>query len=144
MQEIFFYGLFMDQDLLAEKGLSPSNPRQGYVSGLGLRIGNRATLVPAESEKAYGMVMSLSADESTALYSEESVADYVPEQVVVTLTRGEQLEATCYNLPEHLLSGSNREYAKSLVQVAMKCRLPEDYVDVIKRFASESDRAGHE
>jgi hypothetical protein len=31
MIDIFFYGLFMDQDLLLKKGLNPSNPRQGSV-----------------------------------------------------------------------------------------------------------------
>ena len=138
MQEIFFYGLFMDQDLLTPKGLNPSNPRKGYVAGLGLRIGKRATLVRAEGEKAYGMVMRLSAEEATALYSEESVSVYIPERVVVTLNSGDCLEATCYNLPEHLLSGSNLAYAKSLVQVAIKCGLPESYVDVIRQFGSES------
>jgi hypothetical protein len=134
MIEVFFYGLFMDQDLLVEKGLNPSNPRKGYVAGMGLRIGRRATLVHAQEERAYGIVMQLSEDESTALYSEESVSDYIPEQVVVTLNNGDRLSATCYNLPGHLLSGSNLAYAKSLVQVAIKCGLPQDYIDVIKQF----------
>ena len=137
MIEVFFYGLFMDQDLLVEKGLNPSNPRKGYVAGMGLRIGRRATLVHAQEERAYGIVMQLSEDESTALYSEESVSDYIPEQVAVTLTSGDHLKATCYNLPEHLLSGSNREYAKLLIQVAIKTGLPKSHVDVIKQFDSE-------
>ena len=127
----------MDQDLLVEKGLNPSNPRKGYVAGMGLRIGRRATLVRSQKERAYGIVMQLSEDESTALYSEESVSDYMPEQVVVTLNSGVHLEAICYNLPEHLLSGSNREYARSLIQVAKKTGLPKSYVDVIKQFDSE-------
>ena len=138
MIDVFFYGLFMDQDLLLEKGLNPSNPRQGYVNGLGLRIGNRATLVHNQDERAYGMVMRLSNDEITALYSEKSVSDYMPEQVVVTLDSGVHLDATCYNLPEHLLSGSNRVYAKSLVQVAIKCGLPKDYVEMIKQFETDN------
>lgn len=136
MQEIFFYGLFMDRGLLTQKGLSPSQPRNGYIAGLGLRIGNRATLVHAEAEKAYGVVMRLSDEEATELYAEASVADYVPESVVVTLDSGESLEATCYNLPEHLRAGSNAAYAKALVEVAIKCGLPEGYIDVIKQFGA--------
>ena len=136
MIEVFFYGLFIDKDLLMEKGLKPSNPRKGYVAGMGLRIGRRATLVHAQEERAYGIVMQLSEDEATALYSEESVSDYIPEQVIVTLNSGVHLEATCYNLPEHLLSGSNREYAKLLTQVAIKGGLPKTHVDVIKKFDS--------
>lgn len=141
MQEIFFYGLFMDQDVLAQKGLKPSNPRKGYVAGWGLRIGNRATLVRADAEKAYGMVMQLSDEEAAVLYSEESVSDYIPEHVVVTLTSGEQLTATCYNLPEHLRSGRNAAYAQALAHVAIKCGLPEGYADAIRRLGSESDQS---
>jgi len=136
MIDVFFYGLFMDQDLLVDKGLNPSNPRKGYVDGMGLRIGRRATLVPAQEERVYGIVIQLSEDESTTLYSEESVSDYIPEQVLVTLNSGVQLEATCYNLPEHLLSGSNRDYTRLLTQVAKKAGLPKTHVDVIKQFDS--------
>lgn len=132
MKDFFFYGLFMDRDLLAGKGLHPSNPRRGFVDGLGLRIGQRATLLRAPDERAYGIVMGLSAREADTLYSEGSVSDYVPEQVEVMLEDGSRIEATCYNLPERLLAGSNRAYAESLVRAATKCGLPEHYVERIR------------
>ena len=145
MIDIFFYGLFMDQDLLLDKGLNPSNPRQGFVDEFGLRIGQRATLLRTQGEQAYGVVMGLSSEETEALYSEESVSDYIPEQVNVTLLDGTQIEATCYNLPEHLLSGSNRSYADALVQVAAKCGLPDKYIEQIKQIGARvgsNDRKG--
>lgn len=30
--EVFFYGLFMDENILAKKGINPSNPRKGYLN----------------------------------------------------------------------------------------------------------------
>lgn len=42
MKSVFFYGLFMDQELLKAKGLNPANPRLAYVAGYGLRIGQWA------------------------------------------------------------------------------------------------------
>lgn len=132
MTEVFFYGLFMDQDVLLSRGLHPTNPRRGFVDGLGLRIGQRATLLHVRDERAHGVVMELSAEEARALYSEQSVADYVPEQVTVALDDGSRITATCYCLPEHLLSGSNQAYAKALAQVAAKCGLPAPYVEQIR------------
>jgi len=41
----FFYGLFMDESLLASQRVSPSQATVGYVEGHGLRSGRRATLV---------------------------------------------------------------------------------------------------
>jgi hypothetical protein len=35
---IFFYGLFMDESLLASKGVHPLEPTIGYVDGFGLQI----------------------------------------------------------------------------------------------------------
>ena len=129
----------MDQDLLLEKGLHPSNPRRGFVDGLGLKIGQRATLLHTQDERAYGIVMGLSAEEADKLYLDESVSDYIPEQVEVALDDGSRIEATCYNLPKHLLSGSNCAYAKSLVQVATKCGLPEQYIEQIRSIDAAGD-----
>ena len=66
---VFFYGLFMDVSLLSSKGISPSRAIVGYVDGFGLRIGKRATLVPDEADRAYGVLMTIRAGDVAALYS---------------------------------------------------------------------------
>jgi len=53
---VFFYGLFMDESVLASKGVSTSKATVGYVNGCSLRIGRRATLVPDDGNRAYGVV----------------------------------------------------------------------------------------
>jgi hypothetical protein len=79
--EVFFYGLFMDVSVLASKGIEPSITTIGYVDGLRLRIGRRATLVPEPGNRAYGVLMTVERDALDDLYSDESVADYIPESV---------------------------------------------------------------
>jgi hypothetical protein len=49
---VFFYGLFMDESLLASKGVRPTKLTVGYVDGYGLRIGKRATLLPEANSRA--------------------------------------------------------------------------------------------
>lgn len=129
---VFFYGLFMDQSLLASKGIKPSKAAVGYVDGYGLRIGRRATLVPDEAGRAYGMLMTLGAEAVRALYSEESVADYVSEPVSVMMPDGTVESAVCYNLPEGKLEGTNSAYANSLLVLARKLGLPSDYLQKIR------------
>ena len=123
----------MDQCLLATKGIEPSEVKIGFVSGYGLRIGERATLVRRPDSRAYGAMMDIAAIEAAELYAEESVADYLPEPVTVELTDGTQIEATCYNLPGDKVTGANSEYAESLLAVATKLGLPESYLDQIRR-----------
>jgi hypothetical protein len=129
---VFFYGLFMDESLLASRGISPSRATVGYVDGYGLRIGRRATLVPDETNRAYGVLMTMRAEDVRALYSEESVADYVSESVSVVLPDGTLESAVCYNLPERKLEGTNSQYANSLLILAGKLRLPSDYLQQIR------------
>ena len=130
---VFFYGLFMDESLLAKKGIKPSEVNLGFVEGFRLRIGERATLVRRPDSRAYGALMDIAASDATDLYAEESVADYLPEPVIVKLLDGSQVEATCYNLPGEKISGSNKEYAASLLNLATKLDFPDWYLDQIRQ-----------
>jgi len=130
---VFFYGLFMDERLLATKGIEPSEVNLGFVDGYGLRIGERATLVCRPDSRAYGAMMDIAPSEATELYAEESVADYLPEPVIVELMDGTQVEATCYNLPSDKVAGANKEYAESLLDVATRLDFPDFYLEQIRQ-----------
>ena len=132
MVRVFFYGLFMDESLLATKGIKPTDISVGFVAGYGLRIGERATLVRRPNGRAYGAIMDIALNEATKLYAEESVADYLPEPVTVELMDGTEVEVTCYNLPSAKVTGTNKAYAKSLLQVASRLGLPDAYLDEIR------------
>ncbi len=132
--EVFFYGLFMDEAILRKNGVNPANPRKGHLNNYTLKIGNRASLIPCENEKAYGIVMEVDDEEAVQLYAEKSVADYIPEKVKVVINAGEELSATCYNLPLELLTGTNESYARSLYELARKLDFPEAYLEKINQF----------
>lgn len=130
---VFFYGLFMDENLLATKGVEPSEVNPGFLEGYDLRIGERATLVRRPGGRACGVVMNIAPGEVTELYAEESVADYQPEPVTVQLMDGTQTEATCYNLPGDRVTGASKEYAEALLSIASRLGFPESYLDQIRR-----------
>lgn len=133
---VFFYGLFMDESLLASKGIRPPKATVGYVDGYSLRIGSRATLVPNDAARAYGVLMVLRTDDVEALYSGKSVADYAPESVTVVLHDGTAQSALCYNLPKHKLEGANPEYANLLLVLAGRLGLPDEYLEQIREQAT--------
>ena len=134
MATVFFYGLFMDEQLLQSKGMSPTLPRLVKVQGYGLRIGERATLEPSDTEHVYGAVMELDDAALATLYSEKSVADYVPVSVVATDEQQQSIPAICYILPMVQVRGSNSDYARSLGKVAQKLGLPIDYINEIRTW----------
>lgn len=134
--KVFFYGLFMDRDLLAEKRVAARSAVVGFVEGYRLRIGERATLQRSAGARAYGVMMEVSAGELENLYAEASVADYVPEVVIVKFMDGGQSSARCYNLPHHKVTGANKRYAGALVELAGRLGLPESYIAQIREAAS--------
>lgn len=129
---VFFYGLFMDAELLRTKGAHPVNIRQACAPGFALRIGQRATLVETPAARSYGVLMELTHEEIERLYSEASVRAYRPEAVVVELNDGSRVPALCFNLvaapgPEE----ANPEYAVKLRKLANQLGLPLHYLESI-------------
>ena len=133
--KVFFYGLFMDETLLASKGIRPTLSSFCYVEGFRLHIGERATLLPAQDSRSYGVLMEVTADQAARLYSDQSVRDYVAEPVVVHLRDEVRVSAVCYNLPASRVSGTNPEYATALLALATRLRMPESYLAVIRSAA---------
>ena len=124
----------MDQSLLANKGVEPSEVNAGFVDGYGLRIDERATLVPSPGTRTYGVVMEIAPGRVKELYEDASVADYRPEPVIVELEDGARVEATCYSLPGDKVTGTNEEYGTSLLEVATRLGFPDSYLDEIRRW----------
>src|SRR5262245_5988022 len=86
--DVFFYGLFMDEQLLRAKGIHPADARIASVPGFVLRIGARATLVPAPGAEVHGVLMKLSHADLETLYGDASVQAYRPEAVLAMERNG--------------------------------------------------------
>ncbi|HEY7517937.1 MAG TPA: gamma-glutamylcyclotransferase family protein [Methylomirabilota bacterium] len=130
--DAFFYGLFMDVDVLRASGVVPANPRRAAVDDFTLRIGQRATLVSAPGARAYGMLMALTHAELARLYAGPGLADYRAEAVLAQPLEGGLTAALCYNLaappPAH---ERNADYAARLQRVLARLGFPADYVAAI-------------
>ena len=131
--DVFFYGLFMDDALLREKGVNPENRRMASVENFSLVIGDRATLVPRPGHTVHGVTFSLTHAEVGALYSEASVSVYRPEALLAQLEDGSVIPALCFNLPvPPSITERNPQYASKLRELADRIGLPPNYVSSIR------------
>ncbi len=127
--DAFFYGLFMDLEILREGGVAPINPRRAYVEDFALRIGQRATLLPSAGARAYGMVFALTHAELDRLYAAPGLEQYRPEAVLAHPLEGTPTPALCYNLREAPRPHErNPEYAARLQRALSKLDFPPEYV----------------
>jgi hypothetical protein len=127
--DVFFYGLFMDQEVLRSKGLVPRRAEVAWADGMELVIGQRAALAPRQGARAYGVLMSLDIEGLKRLYADPAVSAYQPQTVQVHMGSGATALAVCYNLPV-LPSAADRDsgYADKLRALATKIGLPAEYV----------------
>jgi hypothetical protein len=131
--DVFFYGLFMDDALLQEKGINPGNRRMAFVEDFSLVIGARATLVPCPGQTVYGVLFLLTHTEVDELYGEASVSAYRPEALLAQLEDGSVIPALCFNLPAPpSITERNPQYASKLRELADRIGLPPSYVSSIR------------
>jgi hypothetical protein len=123
----------MDVQLLQDKGIRPADVRLGKVSGFVLRIGARATLVPAPGGEVHGVLMRLSQADLETLYEGPGVRAYRPEAVLAIPREGGVVAALCYNLPEAPSPDEhNADYAAKLRSLAQGIGLPANYIASIR------------
>ncbi len=129
----FFYGLFMDADLLKSKGVVVRAARAAHVEGYVLKIGQRAVLVPATNARCYGMLFDLTHAELGALYAGADLQSYRPEAVLAKIADDKQVAALCYNVLEPVDdSARNPEYAAKLRAVLVKLNFPAEYIQSVQ------------
>jgi hypothetical protein len=127
--DVFFYGLFMDADLLRSQGVLPEGGELASVPGFALHIGQRATLVPRVGARVHGLVFSLTLSELKRLYADPSVRAYVPQAVLAELAGGGVIAALSYNLPQPpAATERNPEYLAQLRALGQRVGLPAEYL----------------
>lgn len=142
-QTIFFYGLFMDPEILQAQGALPSQPTVTKLENYKLYLGKRATLIPSDGDHVFGTVMRLTQPEVDTLYSTASVREYQAVQVTCQFAEDDYIEAITYILPEGspLTPPLNADYAHQLQEVCQKMKLPSHYQKKIAEFILKIETA---
>ena len=128
MGEGFFYGLYMDPDLLKGLKYSPHNPRIAYVEDYQLDLRGVAKMIPQQGSKTWGMVIQLSQADLDQMYGSEATKSYQPETMTAILQDGQAVQTACYNLPPDQSAELNRMYGFKLLAILKKLSLPADYI----------------
>ncbi len=134
---VFFYGLYMDTNLLESLGFHPRQVVAARLDDHEIRIGERATLVPARGKISYGLLHDLARDDVTALYARPEVRAYRAQPVVCMLLADSSLHsASCYVLQPHEIGqDTNAEYAAKLAALVSRLGLPRNYAKEILDLA---------
>lgn len=132
----FFYGSFMNPEVLAKADVHPTETQRARLDGWDLKIAPRATLVPSEGQCVYGVLAQLTHPEIDKLYAKDwfGFGTYLPEAVLVTDSVGRYLPALSY-IAWQLEGGMpSAEYLEKMVVVAKRFEFPAEYIRRIESF----------
>lgn len=130
--EGFFYGLYMDIELLESLGFKPVSTRMGHAESYELDLKGMAKIIPREGSQVWGMLITLDESDLDAMYSFETTVDYKPEKIQVTLGDGHQVTVPCFNVPPDSNAAFNTEYLEKLIPVVTRLGLPDKYINTLK------------
>ena len=98
----FFYGSFMNSDVLAKADVHPTQRQMARLDGWELKIAPRATLIPAQGGSVFGILAQLTHSDIDKLYTRDwfGFGTYLPEAVIVTDAAARELSSVLYRLAD--------------------------------------------
>ena len=127
--DVFFYGLFMDAEVLAERGVVPRLPRLAFIEDHSVRLESKATLQRATGKRAYGVLFRLTHDEMDTLYS--SMNDYAAEAFLAMPVAGNHCAGPVAAIsmvhrepPQKGPGGGDSDYGRRWKILAQKLGIP--------------------
>jgi hypothetical protein len=136
---VFFYGSYINLDVLAEVALVPEQREVARLSGFELRIAPRANLLRSDQGRVYGLLATATHRELERLYahSREVLGEtYLPEAVLVETLDGRLRPAMTYICPEMIARPPDPAYVERITGPARRLGFPDWYVAKIESFRS--------
>ena len=135
----FFYGSYINFNVLKEVGLVPDRWEAARLSGFDLRIRPRANLVRSDRHCVYGIVATASHAELGRLYAHarDVLGEvYLPEAVLVQTLAGLWRPALCYLCPDMDPRPADNAYVERIVGPARDFGFPQWYIARLEGFRS--------
>ena len=130
----FFYGSFINRDVLSNAGVVPEVVEVAHLSGFDIRIEPLANLVPSNHATIYGILARVTHAELERLYALDWVGEYLPEAVLADTADGKAVPALCYFSTRTDRSPADADYVDRIARIAEEYGFPRWYVDRVKSF----------
>jgi hypothetical protein len=133
----FFYGSFINLEVLREVGLVPDAVEVAKLTGFDIRIQPLANLVRADERCVYGITATATHRELSRLYAYAESAlggTYLPEAVLVETLDRRFRPALCYIAPAMEPRTADREYVDRIIEPAKEYGFPDWYLEHLAGF----------
>jgi hypothetical protein len=136
----FFYGSYMNLDVLREVDLVPERHEVARLDGYDILIAPRANLVRSNGRGVWGILATATHRELQRLYAhaKDVLGElYLPEAVLARTTNGDYRPALCYLCPDMERRPAEAGYVERIVAPARQLRFPMWYIERLLSFAPD-------
>jgi hypothetical protein len=131
---VFFYGSFINLDVLAQGGFKPQHVETAKLCGFDLHFQPLANLVRSDQRCVYGILCAATHDELAGLYGQAWVETYLPEAVLVEMKDGRLAPALCYLAPPLPAAAPKGDYLDRIIGAARQHGFPQWYVQRLESY----------
>lgn len=134
---VFFYGSYMNFDVLREVDIVPARWEVAAISGFDITIRPRANLIRSQKHRVYGIVTSASHAELGRLYAHAKDVlgeTYLPEAVLAEGLDGRWRPVLCYIAPAMEPRPAAGDYLDRIVKPARQFGFPDWYIERLESF----------
>src|SRR5260370_23222293 len=131
--KIFFYGSFMDLELLRTLGGVAKTFEAAELKDWRITFSPMATLVRSEGDSVYGTIAELSRDEARMLSSKGDLKRYYPVDITVSTKGKERVPVECYISKSGTRQKPSVEYLQRVIQAAKNLGFPPAYLVKLER-----------
>ena len=136
---VFFYGSFINREVLARGGLVSDRIEVARLWGFDIVIETLATLVRSDQRSVYGIVCETTHDELRSLYGQDWLGGtYLPYAVIVETDGGRLIPALCYIAPTRPPARPAADYLDWITGPAREYRFPDWYIERLEHFRHET------
>jgi hypothetical protein len=139
---VFFYGSFINRQVLAAVGLVPDRVEVVRLWGFDIHYQPLITLVPSDRTCVYGIICETTHAELDRLYHQEWLGTYLPEAVIVQTQEGRLLPALSYIAPEGPAATPAGDYVDRITGPARDYGFPDWYVKHLESFRRREENGG--
>jgi hypothetical protein len=134
----FFYGSWINLEILKEKNFSPEKYEIAKLHGYEIYIQPIANLTPNESSLVYGLLLATTREQHqrilTALSQGTMGNIYLPEAVLVETQEEKWKSAICYIADRTDTKPANSDYLDPFIKSARDLKFPDWYIKHLESF----------
>jgi hypothetical protein len=133
----FFYGSYMNLNVLKEVELTPEHYEVAKLNGFDIQIRPLANVIRSEQHCVYGIITTATHEELRRLYAHaEQVLGgiYLPGAVLVERRDGSWRPALCYIAPSMPPQPAASDYVDRIVGPAKEYGFPAWYIERLENF----------